>query len=102
MMLQSSEDKVRVIAAFFEPAGRTNWHKHTGGQLLFVDAGHGRIATEAGERSEINPGDVVYAPPGERHWHGAGPRSVLHHVAVSLGSTEWSGEVTEAQYDEGF
>jgi quercetin dioxygenase-like cupin family protein len=102
MMLESSEDQVRVILAFFEPAGRTYWHKHTRGQLLFVSGGHGRIATDAGDRSELNPGDVVYSPPGERHWHGAAPRSVLHHIAVSLGSTEWFSQVTAAEYDEGF
>src|SRR5690242_2652204 len=69
-----------------------------GGQLLVVTAGRGVVATRDGGAQVVTSGDVVWAEPGEEHWHGACGDSLLTHMAVSHGATEWSGEVAEGDY----
>jgi len=96
-LLDDSEAGARIYAVFFEPGSRTFWHAHEGGQVLYVTSGEGRVGV-AGRVEPVRAGDVIHAPPGEEHWHGAGPDSVLHHVAVSLGPTKWGGEVSAAEY----
>ena len=55
----------------FEPGARTAWHTHPLGQTLIVTSGTGWVQREGGPVEEIRPGDVVWIPPGVRHWHGA-------------------------------
>src|SRR5580704_12350421 len=70
--LFSPPDPSRVSGALvtFEPGARSAWHTHPLGQTLIVMTGLGRVQREAGEIEEIRPGDVVWFPPGEKHWHG--------------------------------
>ena len=86
----------------FEPGARTAWHTHPLGQTLFVLSGCGRVQSEGGPVREIRPGDVVWIPPGEKHWHGAAPNAVMCHLAMQEqvnGSTAtWLEHVTDAQY----
>lgn len=82
----------------FTPGARTFWHSHPGGQLLIVKAGLGIVATRAGEVSIVRAGDVIWAVPDEEHWHGALADSLLTHLAVSLGATQWHGEVSGVDY----
>jgi quercetin dioxygenase-like cupin family protein len=86
----------------FEPGARTAWHTHPLGQTLIVTAGLGWAQCEGGPVEEIRPGDVVWFPPGIRHWHGATPESALTHIAIaekSDGKTaDWMEQVTEEQY----
>jgi quercetin dioxygenase-like cupin family protein len=96
------EGKVRVNTVVFEPGGRTHWHSHAAGQVLFVGGGRGLVETRDGDRHVLHPGDVVWAPPGEVHWHGAAPDSFLIHTAVSLGATEWHDEVPADRYQAAF
>jgi quercetin dioxygenase-like cupin family protein len=93
-----AEPGIRVNSVFFEPGARTYWHSHEGGQLLTATAGRGVVENQAGQRVTLQPGDVVWAPPGEVHWHGAAPGSFLAHAAVSLGQTSWAQEVPEEHY----
>jgi quercetin dioxygenase-like cupin family protein len=86
-------DGVMVNAVVFTPRARTFWHRHEQGQLLVVTAGAGYVCAESGAPELVRAGDVVWAPPGERHWHGAGEDTYLSHVAVSLGKTLWETEV---------
>jgi len=73
----------------FEDGARTHWHTHPGEQVLYVVEGEGRVGTEAGE-ARIGVGDVVYSPPGERHWHGAAPGRSMAHVSVTtVGAPAW-------------
>lgn len=91
-------DDVTINTVFFPPSARTFWHQHERGQILHVVAGSGLICA-AGQRPRVlRPGDVVWVPPLERHWHGAGPETFMAHLAVSLGTTQWAEEVTEADY----
>jgi quercetin dioxygenase-like cupin family protein len=97
-LLDDGQAGARVYAVFFEPGGRTHWHAHERGQVLYVTTGEGRIGTTDGVES-LRPGDIVHAPAGEEHWHGAGPETVLQHIAVSLGATRWIREVTRDEYE---
>jgi quercetin dioxygenase-like cupin family protein len=93
--------EVTVARVFFAPAARTFWHWHERGQLLYVVSGRGLICADGGLPQELEAGDTVWAPPGERHWHGGSPDTVLLHLAMSLGTTHWAGEVADAEYAPG-
>lgn len=102
--LITAPDPARVAAALvtFEPGARTAWHTHPLGQTLIVTAGCGWTQTEGGPVEEIRPGDVVWFPPGVRHWHGAAPTTAMSHIALQEradGTTvTWLEHVTEQQY----
>ncbi len=87
-----------VTSVLFAPGGRTFWHSHSRGQVLHVLEGRGQVAAEGQAPQPIGPGDVVWAAPGEVHWHGSGPESMMLHLAVSLGPTTWLGPVSDADY----
>jgi quercetin dioxygenase-like cupin family protein len=86
----------------FEPRARTAWHTHPLGQTLIVTAGCGRVQRWGGPVEEIRPGDVVWFPPGEKHWHGAAPTTAMTHIAVQEQldgkMVEWLEHVTDEQY----
>lgn len=89
---------IRVNNVIFTPCARTYWHYHEGGQVLQVFRGRGVVCVEGGTPQVIVEGDTVWAEPGERHWHGGGPDSLMGHTAISLGPTVWLDEVTDAEY----
>ena len=86
----------------FEPGARTAWHTHPLGQTLYVVAGVGRVQTLGGPVREIRAGDVVWIPPGEKHWHGASPTNGMSHIAIQEaldGSfATWMEQVSDADY----
>ena len=86
----------------FEPGARSAWHTHTLGQTLIVTAGTGRVQRWGDPVDEIRQGDVVWIPPGQKHWHGAAPNSSMAHIAVveqlDGKSTDWMEKVGDAQY----
>jgi quercetin dioxygenase-like cupin family protein len=86
----------------FEPGARTAWHTHPLGQTLIVTAGLGRVQREGGPIEEIRPGDVVWFPPGEKHWHGASPTVAMTHIAMQEQldgkMVDWLEKVTDAEY----
>lgn len=93
---------IQAVIVTFAPGARTHWHTHPLGQMLHVTSGLGLVQTWGEKVREICAGDVVWIPPGERHWHGATPNSPMVHLAVQeredgIG-VEWFEEVTEAQY----
>jgi 4-carboxymuconolactone decarboxylase len=87
----------------FEPGARSAWHSHPLGQTLIVTDGVGRVQQWGGPVEEIRVGDVIWTPPGVKHWHGASPTTVLTHIAIqeSAGgkSVEWMEKVNEEQYN---
>src|SRR5512142_2340025 len=91
----------RVVGAAvtFEPGAHTNWHSHPLGQTLVVLTGAGRVQRWGETIVEIHPGDVVWAPPGEKHWHGASPTTAVTHLAVQEAldgkTAEWMEAVTD-------
>jgi quercetin dioxygenase-like cupin family protein len=94
------EDGAMVLTVVFSPGARTHWHSHERGQVLFITHGRGLVCTRDGDRRWVTGGDVVHFPPGEEHWHGAGPDTFMVHTAVSMGATDWLTEVTNAEYVE--
>ena len=102
--LFKAEEPARAAGASvtFEPGARTAWHTHPLGQTLIVTAGVGRAQREGGPVEEIRPGDVVWFPPGEKHWHGAAPTAALTHIAIQEyldGKTvDWLEKVSDEQY----
>jgi quercetin dioxygenase-like cupin family protein len=89
----------------FEPGARTAWHTHPLGQTLIVTSGFGRVQRWGGPVEEIRPGDVVWFPPGEKHWHGASPATAMTHVAVQEKldgkAVDWMEHVTDDEYRAG-
>ena len=89
----------------FEPGARTAWHTHPLGQTLIVTSGCGWAQREGGPIEEIHPGDVVWFPPGLKHWHGAAPNTAMTHIAIQESldgkAVEWMEKVTEEQYRRG-
>lgn len=83
------------LVVSFRSGARTSWHRHGQGQILFVLEGRGRVGARGGEQAEIGPGDYVYAPAGEEHWHGAAEGADMRHIALSFGDTEWMEPVEE-------
>ena len=86
----------------FEPGARTAWHTHPLGQTLIVTAGCGWVQREGGPVEEIKPGDVVWLPPGLKHWHGATATTAMTHIAIQEqldGKTvDWLEKVSDEQY----
>ncbi|MBO0839135.1 MAG: cupin domain-containing protein [Actinobacteria bacterium] len=99
--LLDGTDGAAVTSVFFAPGARTFWHSHEHGQVLHVLEGRGVIGTRSDAPQPIGPGDVVWAPPGELHWHGGGPGSMVLHLAISLGRTSWHDPVSDDEYGAG-
>ena len=100
----SAPAPARVLGASvtFEPCARTAWHTHPLGQTLIVTAGCGRVQRWGGPIKEIHPGDVIWFPPGEKHWHGAAPTTAMTHIAIvevlDGKSADWMEQVSDEQY----
>ena len=105
--LFQSPDPARAVGASvtFEPGARTAWHTHPLGQTLVVTAGRGLAQLWGEPIEEIRPGDVIWFPPGVKHWHGAGPTTGMTHLAIQErldGRTvDWLEQVTDEQYRDG-
>src|SRR5204863_3745237 len=102
--LMQAPDPTRVVAASvtFEPGARTAWHTHPLGQTLVVTAGCGRAQRWDGPVEEIRPGDVVWFPPNEKHWHGAAPSTAMTHIAIveqlDGKNSDWTEQDSDDQY----
>jgi quercetin dioxygenase-like cupin family protein len=86
----------------FDPGSRTMWHSHPLGQTLIVTSGLGWVQCEGGPIEEIRPGDVVWFPPGEKHWHGATATTAMTHIAITESlngkNVDWMEKVSDEQY----
>ena len=102
--LFAAPDPARVSGALvtFEPGARTAWHTHPLGQTLIVTAGSGWVQRHGGPVEEIHPGDVVWFPPGEKHWHGATATTAMSHIAIQEklngSAVDWLEHVSDADY----
>ena len=86
----------------FEPGARSAWHTHPAGQILIVTSGTGWVQEKGGAKREIKPGDVIWTPPGVKHWHGATETNSMSHIAISNmaggKNVEWLEKVSDEQY----
>ena len=94
--------RVRAVRVSFEPGARTAWHTHPLGQTLQVLSGIGRVQTWGGPVREIRPGDTVWIPPDEKHWHGAAPTIGMVHLAlheqIDGVHVNWLEHVSDEEY----
>ena len=97
--------RVLSISVTFEPGARTAWHTHPLGQTLVVTSGCGWTQCWGGPIEEIRPGDVIWCPPGTKHWHGATPTTGMTHIAIVEAldgkAVEWMEKVSDEQYHAG-
>lgn len=97
--------RARGVSVTFEPGARTAWHTHPLGQILIVTAGCGLIQSWGGPVEKICPGDVVWIPPGQKHWHGATATTAMTHIAIveqlDGKSVDWMEKVSDEQYRAG-
>jgi quercetin dioxygenase-like cupin family protein len=102
IIVAAAPARLVVNRVSFEPGARTNWHSHPFGQTLYVVAGFGLVQKEGEAVREIRPGDVVWIPAGEKHWHGGSPANGMTHIAMqeSLDGNHatWLEPVTDAEY----
>lgn len=97
-------DPARVGGAIvtFEPGARTAWHTHPLGQTLIITTGLGWVQREGGPVEEVRPGDIVWFPAGEKHWHGASATAAMSHLAIAEAldgkNVAWMEKVSDAQY----
>jgi len=94
--------RVACSVVTFEPGARTAWHTHPLGQTLIITSGCGLVQRWGGPVEEIRPGDVVWFPPGEKHWHGATPITAMSHIAIQEQldgkAVDWMEKVSDEQY----
>ena len=97
--------RVSVASVTFEPGARTAWHSHPLGQTLIVTAGSGLVQSWGKPVEKIQPGDVVWSSPGEKHWHGALPTTAMTHISIveqlDGKSADWMEHVSDEQYQTG-
>ncbi len=99
-----AEEPARVGGATvtFEPGARTAWHTHPLGQTLIVTAGCGWAQHDGGPIEVIHPGDIVWFPPGEKHWHGATATTAMTHIAIAellnAKAVDWLEKVSDEDY----
>jgi quercetin dioxygenase-like cupin family protein len=105
--VNSPPEPARTSCAYvtFEPGARSAWHTHPLGQTLIVTAGCGWTQCAGGPIVEIRMGDVIWCPPGHKHWHGATPTTAMTHIAIQESldgkAVEWLEKVTDEEYSKG-
>lgn len=94
--------KAAAAMVTFEPGARTAWHTHPSGQTLLITSGLGWVQREGGPVEEVAPGDVVWFPPNEKHWHGASPNKAMSHIAIQEEKdgkvVDWLEKVFDEKY----
>jgi quercetin dioxygenase-like cupin family protein len=100
----AAPDKTPLSAGHvtFEPGARSAWHTHPAGQLLIVTSGLGWVQEWNGTKREIKPGDVIWTPPGVKHWHGGSATNGMSHYAIQESvdgkNVDWMEKVSDDQY----
>jgi quercetin dioxygenase-like cupin family protein len=94
-----STEGMSIVNVTFTPCARTHWHTHEKGQILRVVVGSGWVCDFGKQPVKINVGDVIWCPPGTKHWHGADNASYMCHQATSFGGVTWEEEVDDQEYE---
>ena len=101
---RSDPARVGGATVTFQPGARTAWHTHPLGQTLIVTSGSGWVQREGGPKQDIRPGDIVWIPPGVKHWHGATSNAAMTHIAITEALNgnvvKWMEKVSDEQYEQ--
>ena len=102
MFAPTEPSRISVGSVTFERGARSAWNTHPFGQILIVTAGTGWIQQQGGQKQEIKPGDVIWTPPGVKHWHGATATNGMTHLAITElldgRNVDWTEKVSDVQY----
>jgi len=104
--LFGANEQLQATGAYvtFSPGARSAWHTHPAGQMMIVTSGTGWVQEEGGEKREIKPGDVIWTPPGVKHWHGATATNSMTHLVITNmldgENVKWMEKVSDEQYGE--
>lgn len=102
LIVAEAPGRVQTGQVTFEPGARTAWHDHPAGQILIIIGGRGWVQAKGGPRQEVTPGDSVFFPAGEKHWHGATDKTAMTHIAVTEvvdgSAVTWMEHVTDEEY----
>lgn len=102
---QAAPSRLVGATVTFTPGARTPWKVNPLGQTLIVTSGVGWAQCEGEEIVEIRPGDIVWCPPGRRHWDGATPNHAMTYIAIHEAmdgkAVEFSEKVTDEEYRKG-
>jgi quercetin dioxygenase-like cupin family protein len=96
--------RMTVASVRFAPGARTAWHTHARGQTLHITQGVAWLQARGGDKIQAHPGQTIYSPPGEEHWHGASADSFMEHLAMldnaddPAATTTWLQHVTDDEY----
>ena len=94
--------RVSAGSVTFQPGARSAWHTHPLGQTLIITSGLGWVQYEGGPIEDVRAGDVVWFPPGLKHWHGATPTTAMTHIAIQESldgkNVDWMEKVSDDQY----
>jgi len=90
--------RISVSTVRFSPGARTAWHSHALGQTLFVTEGRGLVQSRGEPVVELRPGDVVFTPDSEEHWHGATADHFMTHLSMTEGGANWGEHLTDQEY----
>jgi len=99
-----ADQRMTVALVRFAPGARTAWHSHARGQYLRVTSGVALVGDREGNIVELRPGQTLYTPPGQDHWHGAAADCFMEHLAMleagddPATTTVWKEHVTDAEY----
>lgn len=101
---QNENQRMIVAKVRFVPGARTAWHSHANGQTLHITEGVGLVQSRGGQIVEVHPGQTIYTPPGEVHWHGAAPDSYMEHLAMlesggDPADSGWFEHVSDEEYN---
>ena len=95
----ADQPSTNVYRVAFDPGARTNWHAHSGYQLLQIVEGVCRFQKAGEPVREAGAGDLISIAPEERHWHGATPDGPMTHIAINLdATTSWFEPVSDDDY----
>jgi len=101
---QNEDQRMVVVRVRFTPGARTAWHSHARGQTLHITEGVALLGSRNGQVIRATPGQTIYTPPGEEHWHGATPENFMEHLALlengddPASTTTWLEHVTDDDY----
>lgn len=91
-------EALRTLRLRFPAGSRSNWHRHSWGQLLMAEQGRGLTQERGGPVREVRAGQPWFTKAGVEHWHGAAPDEDMVQLTLYEGDVVWGDPVTDHEY----